>query len=96
MQNPYTNKDCTGWDLSDRTDMDGITIEGLCLSQESPREVLPPTLTGVTFVDCNLDNVIIPSGNILIRTRNRRFLVQEDGLDWEIDADGNPIKILGT
>lgn len=93
---PYDNKDMTGWDLRDRQDMDGLTIEGLCLSQCVPSDVLPPTLTGTVFLDCNLDNVRIPQGNLLLRGLNRFYLVQDDGEDWEIDADGNPIKILGT
>lgn len=89
---PYDDKDCTGWDLSDRTDMDGITIHGLCLSNEAPNaQVLPPTLTGVTFIACNLDNVHIPDGNIVDPScSTRRFKVQNDGEDWLIDGDGNP------
>lgn len=96
MTNPYDNKDMTGWDLSDREDMDGLYIEGLCLSQCTPRSVLPSGLTGVTFSNCNLDNVVIPPGNTLISCLNRRYLAQEDGQDWEIAEDGTPIKILGT
>lgn len=94
--NDYTNADMTGWDLSDHTDMNGLIIEGLCLSQCAPRNVLPASLTGVTFIDCNLDNVRIPSGNTRIRGSNRFYQVQDDGQDWEIDVNGNPIKILGT
>lgn len=92
----YTNCDYTGWDLSGCTDMSGRTIEGMCLSQCTPRAVLPADLTGTTFVDCNLDNVVVPEGNTLIRTANRRYLAQEDGNDWEVDENDNPIKILGT
>jgi hypothetical protein len=83
----YDNKDFTGHDLSDRKDMDNLTITGLCLSNETPNAfVLPPNLKGVTFVDCNLDNVFIPVGNVMVRGSNRRFKVQEDGEDWIIDA----------
>lgn len=93
----YDDKDCTGWDLSDRADMDGLTIHGLCLSNESPdAKVLPPNLTGVTFIACNLDNIFIPDGNTLINCANRRFKVQDDGQDWEIDKNNKPIKLLGT
>ncbi len=93
----YDDKDHTGHDLSDRTDMDGLTIHGLCLSHETPdARVLPPSLRGTTFIACNLDNVLIPDGNTLINCSNRRFKIQDDGQDWEIDENDNPIKILGT
>lgn len=95
MSSPYDNKNYTGWNLSDRTDMGGLTIEGLCLSNETPNAmVLPPNLTGTTFVDCNLDNVFIPPGNTLVRCRVARFRVQEDGLDWLLDEDLNPVRPL--
>lgn len=83
----YSDKDCTGWDLSGRTDMSGIVIHGLCLSNETPNAaVLPPDLTGTTFILCNLDNVLIPDGNTLINCPNRLFQAQEDGQDWVMQA----------
>lgn len=96
LDNPYRNLNWTGRSLADRTDMDNLQIEGLCLSQEKPSEVLPPNLMGVTFSYCNLDNVIIPPGNTLVHCSNRRFAIQEDGLDWELDENNQPIKVLGT
>lgn len=84
----YSNRDMTGWDLSDRKDMDNLVIHGLCLSNETPNaQVLPPKLTGTTFIACNLDNVAIPPGNKLIDCSNRLFKVQEDGHDWCICPD---------
>jgi hypothetical protein len=63
----YSFKDMTGWNLSTKTDMDGRTICRSVLSNETPdAQVLPPTLTGVTFVGCNLDNVDIPPGNTVV------------------------------
>ena len=53
--------------------------------------VFPPTMTGVTFTACNLDNVIIPPGNIIgEKTCNVRYMVQADGEDWLVDVDGIP------
>lgn len=94
----YDDKDCTGWDLSDRTDMDGLTIHGLCLSQHTPdTHCLPENLTRVTFQACNLMNVYIPNGNIVDKAcQTQRYLVQDDGEDWEVDENNNPIKILGS
>lgn len=83
MSNLYSDRDMTGWDLSDRKDMNGLTIHGLCLSNETPdAQVLPPNLKGTTFIYCNMDNVFIPPGNTLINCSNRKFKAQEDGEDW--------------
>lgn len=88
MPTPYDNKDCTGWDLSDRTDMDGLVIEGLCLSQAFPNShVLPESLTGVTFSYCNLDNVFMPPGNTVENCSTRCWQAQNDGEDWLLDPD---------
>lgn len=93
--NEYDNQDMTGWDLSDRKDMSGLTITGLCLSHEKPEaNVLPPDLTGTTFIHCNLDNVFISPGNMLIESSNRMFKCMEDGQDWLVDDNGNPIALL--
>lgn len=91
----YSNKDMTGWDLSDRTDMSGLVIHGFCLSNEKPdANVLPSDLRGVTFLACNLDNVVIPDGNILINCSNRRFQVQTDGDDWVVNQELEPLEPL--
>jgi len=83
----YSNKDHTGHDLSDRKDISGIVIHGLCLSNETPNaRVLPLDITGTTFLCCNLDNVFIPDGNTLINCSNRLFQAQEDGHDWIVEA----------
>lgn len=97
MINNYDNQDFTGQDLSDRTDMDGLTITGSCFSHEKPdSQCLPANLTGATFVHCNLDNIFIPVGNTAFECSARRFMAMEDGQDWEVDANNNPIKLLGT
>lgn len=78
-----SHKDMTGWDLSPRTNLNGKTIYNSCLSNETPdAAVLPPNLSGATFVACNLDNVLIPPGNTVIDCLTRRFQVQLDGEDW--------------
>ena len=95
--NDYDNQDFTGWNLSDRTDMDGLTITGSCFSHEKPHShCLPENLTGVTFIHCNLMNVFIPPGNTAIECQTQHYLVQADGQDWEVDENNNPIKILGS
>ena len=76
----YSNRDLTGFNLSTEN-MDGMTIENSCLSDAT----LPPTLTGATFIDCNMDNVIVPEGNTMIRCSNRTIRLQNDGDDWVCD-----------
>lgn len=88
MSNAYSNKDFTGQDLSNRTDMSGLTIENSCFSNEQPNAmVFPDDMTGVTFVDCNLDNIFVPPGNSEVRGSHRYFQVQNDGEDWIVDKD---------
>lgn len=88
MANLYSNKDFTGHDLSDRHDMNNLIISNSCFSQETPgRRVLPANLLGVTFVDCNLDNVLIPPGNQLINCSRKTFKVQNDLEDWHVDPN---------
>lgn len=75
--------------------MNGLTIHGLCLSNETPNaQMLPANLTGVTFIACNLDNVFIPPGNNLQNCSNRLFKVQNDGEDWLVDAQHNALQPL--
>lgn len=89
----YSHKDFTGRSLADRKDMTGLTITGSCFSQETPdTEVFPPDMTEVTFINCNLDNCIIPDGNRIHGGSNRRFKCQNDGQDWLIDENNNPIR----
>jgi hypothetical protein len=74
-----------------------------CFAQESReddvnvfKDVFPPDMTGVTFIECNLDNCYIPLGNFVsdegTGCSKRRIKVQNDGFDWIIDVDGNPIE----
>lgn len=89
MASAYDNMNYAGWDLSDRTDMNGLTIEGLCLCNSLPNaKVLPADLTGTTFTYCNLDNVYIPPGNTVDQfCSTRLFQTQNDGQDWLLDPN---------
>ena len=92
----YSNKDFTGVILVDRLDMDGQTIKGSCFSQEKPNtKVFPENMSGVTFINCNLDNCKIPDGNAIIDCSQKKFMAQEDGFDWIIDDNGTPIERIG-
>ena len=63
--------------------------------QDSPEShVFRDDMTGVTFINCNLDNCFIPSGNTLNGCNNRRIKAQEDGRDWIVDENNNPVTPL--
>lgn len=84
----YSFKDFTG--RTNLGKMSGV-IYGSCFSQETPgNHIFPDTMSGVTFIKCNLDNVFIPAGNIVIDCWQRKFKVQNDMNDWLLDANNNP------
>lgn len=81
------------------SEFNNTTIKGSSFYQSCCRtdgqmvNVFPPGMTGVTFEDCNLDNVIIPPGNTVVRGTNKRLKLQNDLMDWECDKEtGAPIK----
>lgn len=95
MSDKYSKKDFTGWDLTANKDMSGLTIEGSCFSHETPDSIVfPEEMTGTIFIDCNLDNCIIPDGNKVIGGSQRRFKVQNDLNDWVVGEDDKPTAII--
>lgn len=95
----HSFKDYTGRDLSElpASEFSGQTVRRSCFSHETPDSVVfPPNMIGATFVGCNLVNCVIPSGNTTDSSCIvGRSLVQPDGFDWWIDAEGNPISKVG-
>lgn len=75
---------------------DGVIVYQTCFSQETPdSHIFRPAMTGVTFRNCNLDNVFVPNGNtVMPGCSTRRFALQNDLRDWEINASGVPIRVL--
>ena len=74
----------------------GTVIYNTHFSKEIPdTKVFPDNMTDVTFYNCNLDNVVLPTGNIYINhTPQRRYKCQNDLMDWEIDETDKPIRPL--
>jgi hypothetical protein len=98
MRNPsYSHRDFTGQVLTDRPakEFEG-EIVGSCFSQEAPGTEVFPKDAACTFVDCNLDNVALPPGCTVVRGCARRFRTQTDGHDWEVAADGAPVRPLNV
>jgi len=75
-------------------EFNNTTIKGSCFYQQYfiDSEIFPIGMTGVTFEDCNLDNVLIPAGNTIIGGCNNKVRIQNDGDDWVVDSNLNPIE----
>jgi len=85
----YSFKDFGGQNLTARDDMTNRTICRSSFSNETPDavDVFPPDMTGTTFLQCNLDNVLIPNieKNTVVDGSVRRFKTQNDGMPWIVD-----------
>lgn len=91
----YSLKDFTNQNLLDRKDLKNKTIYGSCFSQEIPEtKIFPSGMKGVTFINCNLDNVFIPSGNTVIGGSQRQFKAMDDGQDYLVNEQGEAISPL--
>lgn len=91
----YSSKDFTG--SYPLPDLSGRTIYNTCFSCETPdTKRFPDEMTGVTFLECILDNVFLPPGNIIVGPEPKRFLAQNDGNDWLVDENNKPVEILNS
>lgn len=56
------------------------------------KDIFPATMEGVTFYNCNLDNVYISPGNTVIGGQHRKIQVQNDWDDWILEDNLKPKK----
>lgn len=96
----YSFKDFTGQSLA-HIPVNELTgdIVGSCFSHETPGTIVFPTNMVAVFKRCNLDNCIIPVGCTIesdkgIASSQRRFKVQNDLEDWEINEADEPTEPL--
>lgn len=81
-------------------EFNNLEIRRSCFYQEwiddgdTMKDIFPDDMIGVTFVKCNLDNVFVPSGNIIIGGTNKRIRVQNDLEDWVVDKNDKPVEPL--
>jgi hypothetical protein len=97
----YSFKDFTDQKFLDAIDLDDAMIVSSCFYQScSPDhvgdpqvEIFPRTMHGVTFVQCNLDNVYIPPGNTIDPScSHKRIKPQSDGESWLLDEHLRPVE----
>jgi hypothetical protein len=101
----YSFKDFTDQSFKDHkaADFNNTTIVGSCFHQNVVGEedvlhdIFPDGMTGVHFVRCNLDNVLIPPGNTMDTEgwdmcTNKRIKIQNDGFSWILDNDNKPVE----
>ena len=90
--NSWKRKSFTG---KDPEEFNNSEIVAACFSQEEPfTKVFPDGLKNVVFLNCNLDNCIIPEGATVKGGTNKHFKEQADGELWIVDASKKPVKPL--
>lgn len=87
-------KDFSGRPQFDRNlvEFDGKIVYASNFSQKTPDTfVFPKDMKGVTFVKCNLDNVIVPEGNTVLDCSQKRYQAQNDLNDWIVNEAYEPL-----
>lgn len=86
----FTNQNFFG---KDADEFNGKEICASSFYNENPNSnIFPVGMKSVTFIRCNLDNLVISANNTLIDCSTRSFKVQNDLEDWIIDGGNNPIE----
>lgn len=87
----YSYKDFLNVDLSElpAEEFNNTTIIGSCFYQPGKKKakIFPGKMDGVTFINCNLDNVKLPNGNTVGKGCSNRNIECLDGEDWVVDDD---------
>lgn len=91
----YSYKDFLTQTLTDTDpkEWDDTEVVGSCFAKEKPNtKVFPDGIKNVTFKKCNLDNVVVPEGCTIEGGTHKLIEVQNDGEDWILDKDLNPVE----
>ena len=91
----YSHKDFTHKILTDTKpeEWNDTEVVNSCFYNEKPlTKVFPDGLKGVTFIRCNLDNVVVPETCTIEGGTNKLIQVQNDLEDWILDKDLNPVE----
>lgn len=93
-----TDDEFSGRDFTGRTltsfDLSGRVIYATVFAQEEPDTLIFDALVnGATFIRCNLTNVLMPPGNVLVDCITTRCATMNDGRVWELDEKDKPIRL---
>lgn len=91
-----SGRDFTGWEFLSRPEYDfkGKVIYATCFAQESPDSpIFDPSLKGVTFLRCNLTNVLVPPDCTVIDCVTTRVETKNDGRVWEVNEQNEPVRL---
>ena len=97
MNEKYSYKDFTNKILAhtDPAEWNDTEVIGSCFYQFEPNTgVFPSEIKNVTFIRCNLDNVVVPKECTIEGGCHRLIAAQNDGEDWILDANLNPVEPL--
>lgn len=73
---------------------EGTVICNACFGQEVvDSEVFPAGMTGVTFLDCNLDNCVVPEGNKVINSQGKTVTPKRFTLREFVDGKGEKVYV---
>lgn len=95
MNEKYSYKDFTRKAFLEVTpkEFNDSEIVGSCFHQGKPNtKIFPDGLEGVTFIKCNLDNVLVPEECEIIGGCHRLIKEQNDLEDWIVDETLRPIE----
>ena len=91
MDDRYMGQDYAGRGIADIED--GANVYMSCFCHEEPdTAIFREDMTGVTFYNCNLDNVVIPKGNTVIGGTQNRFKRQNDAENWIVDENNEVVE----
>lgn len=93
MNKRHSFKDFTGLKLL-KEPLHGI-VKGSCFDQKEPDTRVFHKDSTATFVNCNVNNCLIPPGCTVRGGSTLRHLPQIDGCDWEVDEDDKPVRVFG-
>lgn len=89
----WSFKNFVNQDLHHLTQIHDVIIYSSQFYWEKPdSNPFPSWAKNLTFIKCNLDNIIIPNDSVVIQCSQKRFESQNDLNDWEIDSDDNPVR----
>lgn len=99
MSELHSFQDYHSQDLRARADVIAALVANgrayrCCFAQPSPDTVVFPDDLAIEFVECDVSNCVIPVGcslDDISISKTKRYATQNDGDDWVVDSDNNPL-----